>query len=112
MKTEILSDITQQANPSKLMRFAVVFTAIGNNKEEYIFFDNSLTNCIKRCTALINYMFQVQHMHSVYIFPTNSTLTRRTVYGRSYARSGNYRMLECKKDSQLTFEYVRYMFPL
>lgn len=107
MNARIISDYRRLEDCPKLVQFSVVFTNIYGKKEEFIFFGFSLTSCVIKCTAFINFMFQIQGMNYVYIFPINSTLSFRNVYSRGNGMSGKYKLIQCERDSQLTLDQVR-----
>lgn len=110
MAQKIISNITSLKDKPNAFRFLVVFIDNLNNTEEFIFFCNSLSQCVTQCTGLINYMFRYNGMSVVYIFPTNSTTTYRTVYGKTDGFMGEYKMLKCQEDVQLTLADVRPKF--
>lgn len=110
MKTKILSDITLQKDAPKALRFAVVFIDIMGKSKEFIFFDNSIRQCVIKCIALINYMFRFGGMSVVYIYPTNDTTILRTVYGKADGLTGEYKLIEGPIEGQMTLDYVRGKF--
>lgn len=110
MKTKILSDITLQKDAPKALRFAVVFIDIMGRSKEFIFFDNSIRQCVLKCTALINYMFRFGGMSVVYIYPTNDTTILRTVYGKADGLTGEYKLIESPIEGQMTLDFVRAKF--
>lgn len=110
MKTKILSDITLQKDAPKSLRFAVVFIDIMGKSKEFIFFDNSIRQCVLKCTALINYMFRFSGMSVVYIYPTNDTTILRTVYGKADGLTGEYKLIESPIEGQMTLDFVRAKF--
>lgn len=107
MKQNILSNITSLKERPNALQFLVVFIGYAGRMEEFVLISNTLSQCVTQCTALINYMFQCNAMHTVYIFPTESTTTYRNVYGRKDGSHGDYKMLLCKPDIPLTVEDVR-----
>lgn len=107
MANRIISNITSLKNKPNAFRFLVVFIDRLNNTEEFIFFGNSISQCVTQCTTLINYMFRYNGMSVVYVFPTNSTTTYRTTYGKTDGFMGEYKMLRCQEDVQLTLADVR-----
>lgn len=110
MKTKILSEITLQKDAPKALRFAVVFIDIMGKSKEFIFFDNSIRQCVLKCTALINYMFRFGGMSVVYIYPTNDTTILRTVYGKADGLTGEYKLIESPIEGQMTLDFVRAKF--
>lgn len=110
MKTKILSEITLQKDAPKALRFAVVFIDIMGKSKEFIFFDNSIRQCVIKCIALINYMFRFGGMSVVYIYPTNDTTILRTVYGKADGLTGEYKLIEGPIEGQMTLDYVRGKF--
>ena len=110
MNANIISDYSGLKEYPRMIQFSVVFTDINGRKEEFIFYDYSITNCVGKCTALINYMFQIQGVHYVYIFPVNITLSYRNVYSRTKGMMGRYKLLKCQPNRQLTFYQVRLEF--
>lgn len=110
MKTKILSEITLQKDAPKALRFSVVFIDIMGKTKEFIFFDNSISLCVTKCTALINYMFRFGGMSVVYIFPTNDTTFHRTAYGKADGLRGEYKLIQCPIEGQLTLDFVRAQF--
>lgn len=107
MKPIIISNITSLKERPNSSQFLVVFIGYAGRTEEFVFISNTLSQCVTQCTALINYMFQCNAMHSVYIFPTESTTTYRNVYGRMDGSRGDYRMLLCEPDTPLSLADVR-----
>lgn len=107
MKPTIISNITSLKERPNALQFNVVFVDYLDNKEEFLFIGNTLSQCVTQCIALINYMFACKGATVVYIFPTDSTTTYRTVYGRVNGSRGDYRMLLCKPDTPLTLADVR-----
>lgn len=110
MNTTVISDYSGLKEHPQMIQFSVVFTDVNGRKEEFIFFDFSIANCIGKCTALINYMFQIKGMDYVYIFPVNSTLSFRNVYNRTKGMMGRYKLIKCQPDHQLTFNQVHIEF--
>ena len=110
MAQKILSDITLQKDAPKALRFAVVFIDIMGKTKEYIFYDNSIRQCVIKCIALINYMFRYGGMSVVYIYPTNDTTILRTVYGKADGMSGIYKLIEGPIEGQMSLDYVRGKF--
>ena len=110
MATNILSNITLQKDAPKALRFAIVFIDIMGNTKEFIFFDNSIRQCVIKCIALINYMFRFGGMSVVYIYPTNDTTILRTVYGKADGLTGEYKLIEGPIEGQMTLDYVRGKF--
>lgn len=110
MNTQIISDYKQQKDGPRLEQFSVVFTSVNGRKEEFIFFGFSLSSCVERCSAFINYMFQIQGKDYVYIFPVNSTFSFRNVYRKIKGMPGEYKLIQCQRDAQLTFYEVRAIF--
>lgn len=110
MTANIISDYKQPNVCPEMIQFSVVFTSVNGRKEEYIFFDLSISDCLHKCAAFINYMFQIQGMDYVYIFPVNCTDTYRYVYKRSNGMKGRYKIIKCEPDYQLTFFQVRIEF--
>ena len=110
MRTKIISDITLQKDSPKALRFAVVFIDIMGNTNEFIFFDNSIRQCVIKCIALINYMFRFGGMSVVYIYPTNDTTILRTVYGKADGMTGEYKLIEGPIEGQMSLDYVRGKF--
>lgn len=107
MKQTIISTITSLKERPNASQFLVAFDSGMGRKEEFLFIGITLSQCVTQCTALINYMFACKGATVVYIFPTDSTTTYRTVYGRVNGSRGDYRMLLCKPNSPLTLEDVR-----
>ena len=110
MATQILSNITLQKDAPKALRFAVVFIDIMGKTKEFIFYDNSIRQCVIKCIALINYMFRYGGMSVVYIYPTNDTTILRTVYGKADGMNGIYKLIEGPAGGQMTLDYVRGKF--
>lgn len=110
MKQNILSNITSLKERPNALQFNVTFVDYLDNKEEFLFIGNTLSQCVTQCTALINYMFACKGAAVVYIFPTDCTTTYRNIYGRVNGSRGDYRMLLCKPDQQLTLADVRAYF--
>lgn len=110
MNTQIISDYKQVEDRPRLVQFSVVFTSINGRKEEFIFFAFSLSDCVDKCAAFINYMFQIQGKDYVYIFPVNSTTSFRNIYRRVKGMKGEYKIIQCQRDDQLTFYEVRTIF--
>lgn len=110
MKTKILSDITLQKDAPKALRFSVVFIDVMGKTKEFIFFDNSIRQCVIKCIALINYMFRYGDMSVVYIFPTNDTTILRTAYGKADGLRGEYKLIQCPIEGQMTLDFVRAHF--
>ena len=110
MNTNIISDYRQLKDCPRLVQFYVVFTNVNDRKEEYVFLGFSLSACVERCMALINYMFQIKGMDYVYIFPANSTLSFRNIYSRQIGMGGKYKLIQCQSNYQLTFDKVRAAF--
>lgn len=110
MKQTIISTITSLKEQPNASQFLVAFIGYAGRTEEFVFISNTLSQCVAQCTALINYMFQCNAMHTVYIFPTESTTTYRNVYGRMDGSRGYYRMLLCRPDTPLTLKDVRAYF--
>lgn len=107
MTQTIISNITSLKERPNAFRFSVVFIDKLNNKEEFIFICNSISQCVAQCTGLINYMFRCKGMSLVYIFPTNSTTTFRTTYAKTDGFPGVYQMLKWQEDVPLSLEDVR-----
>lgn len=107
MKPTIISNIASLKERPNASQFIVAFIGYAGRMEEFVFISNTLSQCVTQCAALINYMFQCNAMHTVYIFPTESTTTYRNVYGRMDGSHGDYRMLLCKPDTPLTLADVR-----
>lgn len=107
MTPKVLSNITSLKERPNASQFIVAFIGYAGRTEEFVFISNTLSQCVAQCTALINYMFQCNAMHTVYIFPTESTTTYRNVYGRMDGLRGDYKMLQCKPDVPLTLEDIR-----
>lgn len=96
--------------PEELTRpflFDIVFIDGMGGTEEYSFLDYSLSLCVIKCTALINYVFRFHKMNAVYIFSTNSATTYRNVYRQENGLQGEYKLLHCQKGSVLTLDVVR-----
>lgn len=110
MNPTIISNITSLKERPNALQFNVVFIGYAGRREEFVFIANTLTQCVTQCTALINYMFQCNAMHTVYIFPTESTTTYRNVYSRTDGSRGDYWRLLCKPDVPLTVEDIRAYF--
>ena len=110
MKTKIISEITLQKDSPKALRFAVVFIDIMGRTNEFVFFDNSIRQCVIKCIALINYMFRFGGMSVVYIYPTNVTTKLRTVYGKADGMAGEYKLIEGPAEGQMSLDYVRGKF--
>ena len=110
MATNILSNITLQKDAPKALRFAVVFIDIMGKTKEFIFFDNSIRQCVIKCIVLINYMFRFGGMSVVYIYPTNDTTKLRTVYGKADGMAGEYKLIEGPIEGQMTLDFVRGKF--
>lgn len=110
MKTKILSEITLQKDAPKALRFSVVFIDVMGKTKEFIFFDNSIRQCVIKCIALINYMFRYGGMSVVYIFPTNDTTILRTAYGKADGLRGEYKLIQCPIEGQMTLDFVRAHF--
>lgn len=87
--------------------FDIVFIDAMGTTEEFVFVDSSLSLCVIKCTALINFMFRFHHMNTVYIFPTNSATTFRNVYRQENGLQGEYKLLKCDPNSVLTLDVVR-----
>ena len=107
MKQTIISTVTSLQERPNASQFLVAFDSGMGRTEEFLFIGTTLSQCVTQCTALINYMFSVCGMSAVYIFPTESTTTYRSVYGRVNGSRGDYRMLLCKPDAPLTLADVR-----
>lgn len=110
MKPKIISDITLQKDAPKALRFSVVFIDIMGKTKEFIFYDNSISLCVTKCTAFINYMLRYGSMSVVYIFPTNDTTIHRTAYGKVDGFRGVYKLIQCPIEGQLTLDFVRAQF--
>lgn len=87
--------------------FDIVFIDSMGTTEEFLFVDNSLSLCVIKCTALINFMFRFNKMNTVYIFSTDSGTTYRNVYRQENGLQGEYKLLKCKPNSVLTLGVVR-----
>lgn len=87
--------------------FDIVFIDAMGEMEEFFFVDNSLSLCVIKCTALINYMFRFHRMNAVYIFPISSGTTYRNVYRQENGLQGEYKLLQCQPNSVLTLDVVR-----
>lgn len=107
MTQRIISNITSLKERPNAFHFSVVFIDKLNNKEEFIFICNSISQCVSQCTGLINYMFRYKGMSLLYIFPTNCTSTYRTTYAKTDGFTGVYKMLKCQEDVPLTLDDVR-----
>lgn len=107
MKQNILSNITSLKEQPNASQFIVAFIGYAGRTEEFVFISNTLSQCVAKCTALINYMFQCNAMHTVYIFPTESTTTYRNIYRRMDGSHDGYNRLLCKPDMPLTLADVR-----
>lgn len=107
MTPTIISNITSLKERPYAFRFSVVFIDKLNNKDEFIFICNSLSQCVTQCTGLINYMFRHKGMSLLYIFPNDSTATFRTTYAKKDGFTGVYGMLKCQEGVPLTLEDVR-----
>lgn len=110
MNTRIISDYKQIKDCPGLVQFSVIFTDGNDKKEEFIFFSFYLSDCVKKCAAFINYMFQIKGMNYVYIFPINSTLSFRNVYRRNKRMGEIYELIRCQQDEQLTLDKVQAIF--
>lgn len=110
MTEKIISNYTSLKGHPNAFRFSVVFIDCYSNKEEFIFISNSLSQCITQCTSLINYLFRYSGYYLVYIFPTNNRTTYRNVYARQDGYTGEYKMIRCKDDAELTLEEVKAQF--
>lgn len=110
MKAEILSDITLRNDSPKALRFSIVFINNKGKTKEFIFFDNSIRQCYIKCIALINYMFRFSGMTVVYIFPTNDTTILRTAFRKADGMMGEYKIIECPIEGQMTLEFVKAQF--
>lgn len=110
MKPKILSEITLQKDAPKALRFSVVFIDIMGKTKEFIFYDNSVQQCVIKCTALINYMLRYGGMSVVYIFPTNDITILRSVYSKVDGLRGGYKLIECPIEGQMTLDFVRAKF--
>lgn len=91
----------------KSIVFDIVFIDGMSAAEEFVFVDSSLSLCVIKCTALINYMFRFRGMNVVYIFPTDSATTYRNVYRQENRLQGEYKLLKCNPNSVLTLDVVR-----
>lgn len=91
----------------KSILFDIVFIDAMGTTEEFVFVDSSLSLCVIKCTALINFMFRFHRMNTVYIFPTNSATTFRNVYRQENGLQGEYKLLKCNPNSVLTLDVVR-----
>ena len=107
MKPTIISNIRSLKERPNALQFNVVFVDYLDNKDEFLFIGNTLSQCVTHCTSLINYMFACKGATVVYIFPAESTTTYRNVYSRVNGSLGDYRMLLCKPDTPLTLADVR-----
>ena len=87
--------------------FAIAFINRTGKADIYTFVDSSLSQCVIKCTAFINYMFQFCHMNTVYIFPTNDNTTYRNVFRQEYGFQGDFKMLLCDPNLVLTYQVVR-----
>lgn len=91
----------------KSILFDIVFIDAMGEMEEFLFVDNSLSLCVIKCTALINYMFRFHKMNAVYIFPTDSGTSFRNVYRQENGLQGEYKLMKCKPNSVLTLGVIR-----
>lgn len=87
--------------------FDIVFIDAMGTTEEFVFVDSSLSLCVIKCTALINFMFRFHRMNTVYIFPTSSGTTYRNVYRQENSLQGEYKLMQCQPNSVLTLDVVR-----
>lgn len=107
MASSILQSFWLSKEKAKSSQFLVVFSDYSGKESEFIFYDNSLAQCVLKCAAFIEYMFRYKYMIEVYIFPTNSTTTFRNVYHREEGGEGQFKMLQCPKEQQLSMKYIR-----
>lgn len=107
MASSILSSFGKSKEEAKSSQFLIVFCDYYGKENIFIFYDNSLAQCVLKCTAFINYMFLFKYMIEVYIFPTNSTTTFRNVYHRTERGEEQFKMLQCPKDQKLSMKYIR-----
>lgn len=110
MGKKIISDITSLKEWPYVMQFSVVFVHSDGKTKEYIFFDNSIRQCVIKCTAFINYMFRFCGISVVYIFPTNDTTVLHTVYRKYNGARGDYKIVQCPIEGQMTLDFVRAKF--
>lgn len=92
------------------MQFSVVFVHSNGKTKEYIFFDNSIRQCVIKCIAFINYMFRFCGISVVYIFPTNDPSEIRTVYRKYKGARGDYKIVQYPIERQMTLDFVRAKF--
>lgn len=107
MTTKYLSNSILPEELTRPFIFDIVFIDAMGRTEEYAFMDYSLSLCVIKCTALINYVFRFHKMNTVYIFSNSSATTYRNVYRQEYGLQGEYKLMPCQKGSVLTLDVVR-----
>lgn len=101
MKSNIISNVLSLKEKPDYLRFSVTFVSKMGAKEEYIFFETSVSQCVIKTIAFVNFMFRCRGMMVVYIFPTNSSSFYRNIYRRADGADGHYKIVKCHPEIQL-----------
>ena len=101
MKSNIISNVVSLKEKPDFLRFSLTFISKTGNKEEYIFFDSTISQCVIKTIAFVNFMFRFRGMMIVYIFPTNCPSYYRNIYRRADGADGRYKIVKSHPEIQL-----------
>lgn len=103
MKSNILSNVISLKEEPSFLRFTLAFIDKSGEREEYIFFDSTISQCVIKTIGFVNFMLRCRAMKVVYIFPTNSPSYYRHIYRRADGEDGRYKIVQCHPSIQLDF---------